>query len=349
MHKAKRILTVDDDRKNVNLLTNLLESLGYDSEPAYSGAEALEKLNGDIDLVLLDAMMPDMDGFDVTRRIRSHEELWDIPVMMVTILSSKEDRLRAVEAGANDFICKPIDRLELRVRVASLLKMKEAQDRIKASLREKEALLREVHHRVKNNFAVMSSLLRLQARHMKDEALRNLLKETEFRIQCMGLVHEKLHQSETLGDINVRRYLTSLIENLIDSYGAMERNIRVQSHIERMSLGVDSAIAIGFITSELFSNCLKHAFPADRAGRITIGLKALENEEIELSVADDGVGLPEEVDWENLRSLGIDLARTFARQLGGELEMVSCRGTEFIIRFKEVCRNEKGPSCCHGT
>lgn len=340
MNKAKRILTVDDDRKNVYLLQHLLESLGYDSEPAYSGAEALEKLNSDIDLVLLDAMMPDMDGFDVTRRIRSHVEFSDVPIMMVTILSGKEDRLRAVEAGANDFICKPIDRLELRVRTASLLKMKEAQDRIKTALREKEALLREVHHRVKNNFAVMSSLLRLQARHMKDEALKNLLKETEFRIQCMGLVHEKLHQSETLGEINVRRYLMSLIENLIDSYGAMERNIRVRSNIDRVSLGVDSAIPIGFITAELFSNCLKHAFPNDGAGEITISLKTPRDGEFELSVADDGVGLPVGVDWENLNSLGIDLARTFARQLGGHLEMENRQGTQFTIRFRDACPDE---------
>lgn len=338
MHKVKRILTVDDDRKNVNLLKHLLESLGYDSDPAYSGAEALKKLDKEIDLVLLDAMMPDMDGFDVTRQIRSQTDFSDIPIMMVTILSGKEDRLRAVEAGANDFICKPIDRLELRIRVASLLKMKEAQDKIKAALREKEALLREVHHRVKNNFAVMSSLLRLQARHLRDDALKNLLKETEFRIHCMGLVHEKLHQSETLGEINVRRYLMSLLDNLIDSYGATERNIKVKSHIDRMSLSVDTAIPIGFIMSELFSNCLKHAFPNDRAGEITISLKTLDNEQFELTVADDGVGLPKHIDWVQLHSLGIDLAKTFARQLGGELELGTCPGTQFIVRFREERR-----------
>jgi two-component system response regulator AtoC len=139
MSEPKRILVVDDEEQNRDLLEAMLESLGYESELADGGSDALAKLNAGTDLVLLDIMMPRMDGFEVVRRIREHTEFGDIPVIMVTVLEGKKDRLKAVEAGANDFITKPVDKLELRVRVASLLRMKEAQDAIKRHRAELEA------------------------------------------------------------------------------------------------------------------------------------------------------------------------------------------------------------------
>ena len=139
MSQPKRILVVDDEEQNRDLLEAMLESLGYESELADGGSDALAKLNAGTDLVLLDIMMPRMDGFEVVRRIREHTEFGDIPVIMVTVLEGKMDRLKAVEAGANDFIAKPVDKLELRVRVASLLRMKEAQDAIKSHRAELEA------------------------------------------------------------------------------------------------------------------------------------------------------------------------------------------------------------------
>lgn len=139
MSQPKRILVVDDEEQNRDLLEAMLESLGYESELANGGSDALAKLNAGTDLVLLDIMMPRMDGFEVVRRIREHTEFGDIPVIMVTVLEGKMDRLKAVEAGANDFIAKPVDKLELRVRVASLLRMKEAQDAIKSHRAELEA------------------------------------------------------------------------------------------------------------------------------------------------------------------------------------------------------------------
>jgi PAS domain S-box-containing protein len=137
----KRILVVDDDQKNLNLVHTILDYFGYQSELARNGIEALEKLDPEIDLVLLDVMMPGIDGFEVARRIRTHPVCCDVPIVMLTILTGKEDRLRAVEAGANDYISKPIDRLELQVCLASLLKMKEAQDDIKRHRKELERVV----------------------------------------------------------------------------------------------------------------------------------------------------------------------------------------------------------------
>ncbi|MGB6064792.1 MAG: sigma 54-interacting transcriptional regulator [Desulfomonilaceae bacterium] len=138
MSPRKRILIVDDEEQNRELLEAVLESLGYGSELADSGTTALAKLNAGIDLVLLDIMMPGMDGFEVARKIRNHPEFRDIPIIMVTVLGGKKDRLEAVKAGANDFITKPVDKLELQVRVTSLLRMKEAQDAIKRHKAELE-------------------------------------------------------------------------------------------------------------------------------------------------------------------------------------------------------------------
>ncbi|HHT9107032.1 MAG TPA: HD domain-containing phosphohydrolase [Candidatus Wunengus sp. YC63] len=138
MGKPKRILVVDDDEQNRELLVAMLEALGYETEVAVDGFDALGKLGLDIDLVLLDVMMPGMDGFEVTRKIRSTPPYSDLPVVMVTALTSKEDRVRAVEVGANDFISKPVDKTELTVRTVSLLKMKEHQDTIKQYQKELE-------------------------------------------------------------------------------------------------------------------------------------------------------------------------------------------------------------------
>lgn len=139
----KRVLVVDDEEANRDLLEALLESLGHESELAKDGLEALAKIKLDIDLVLLDVMMPGMDGFEVAKRIRQDAEVGDVPIVMATALTSKEDRLRAVEAGANDFITKPIDKTELRVRTASLLKVKESQDLIKRHKKELEDIVQK--------------------------------------------------------------------------------------------------------------------------------------------------------------------------------------------------------------
>ena len=143
MGRTGHILVVDDESRNRTLIGNFLEVAGYSSESACDGFEALKKLGSGFDLILLDVMMPGMDGFEFTRRLRKHPDYFDIPIIMVTILDDRDSRLRAVEAGANDFITKPIDRLELSIRVKSALKMKEAQDTIKRHKNELEETVKQ--------------------------------------------------------------------------------------------------------------------------------------------------------------------------------------------------------------
>ena len=131
MSKPKRILIVDDEEANRDLLVAFVESLGHESETAGDGIEAISKMKLGFDLVLMDIMMPEMDGYEAIRQIRKDQEYSELPIIVTTVLTSKDDRLRAVEAGANDYISKPVDKNELQVRMTSLLKMKEAQDAVK--------------------------------------------------------------------------------------------------------------------------------------------------------------------------------------------------------------------------
>ena len=337
MKPPGRILIVDDDKKNRILLQNMVESLGHVGELAGGGEEALRRLQPDIDLVLLDIMMPVMDGFQVAGRIRADPQCGDVPIVMVTILEGKEDRLRAVEAGANDFITKPVDRVELRVRIASLLKMKAAQDQIKGALREKEALINEIHHRVKNNLAAVASMLRLQARRAdewaQDERVVDMFRETAQRVSAMGLIHEQLYQAPDLSAVNASDYLRRLTSRLYGSYSVIGKGISVESDVEEILIGPDTAIQMGQVVSELFSNCIKHAFEGRARGTIKVALRSRDDGKLELSVADDGVGIPRDFDLDGLKSLGLRLVSKFASQMGGGIKLKREKGTEFQITF----------------
>lgn len=331
--KQHRILIVDDDLKNITLLKNMLEALGHEAEPAFSGMEALKKLDATIDLVLLDVMMPVMDGFQVAAAIRNNTVFGDIPIIMVTILDSKEDRLHAVESGANDFISKPIDILELRVRLASLLKMKDAQDRIKASLREKDLLLREVHHRVKNNLAIVSSLLRLQSRYAADDFHQKMFMEADYRIQAMAVAHEKLYQAEDLRAVVMSDYVGSLVDHLVVSSKTLGTRIILNKVVQDILLDLEIIIPLGIILTEVVLNSLQHGFPDRKEGEITISLQAAGENGFELTVRDNGVGLPHDFDYSAPKTFGMRLVNIFARQLNGTVHIKSMDGTEFRICF----------------
>jgi two-component sensor histidine kinase len=334
MPRPNRVLVVDDERQNVELLKSMLEALGLEIEEAFNGIEALRKLDGSIDLVLLDAMMPEMDGFQTAAAIRKHPDFGDIPVIMVTVLDSKQDRLHAVEAGANDFISKPLDLLELRVRVNSLLRVKNAQDRIKASLREKEILLREIHHRVKNNLAIIISLINLQAKYVKDELHQTMFQEVQNRIRSMALAHEQLHHNEDIEKLKLNEYIKGLLDHLMNTFRMVGRPVTLQTDLEEQVFGLEIIIPIGIILTELVSNCFKHAFPDNRKGMVKVSLRT-NNGVAELCVSDNGVGLPAAVDVNNPRSFGLSLVRTFSRQIEASVTATSLNGTEFRLSFSD--------------
>jgi PAS domain S-box-containing protein len=210
---------------------------------------------------------------------------------------------------------------------------KAAREKIKAALHEKEVLLREIHHRVKNNLAVVSSLLGLQSRHARDDYHRKMFLESQDRIRSMALAHEKLYQAENLSAINSKDYLTSLVHHLTSALGHVGFDVQIQTRIAEVDLDLETGVTLGLIVTELLSNCLKHAFPDDGGGTISLDLRENDSSTLELSVADNGVGLPQHVHLDKPSTLGLDLVRIFSRQLRGQLEVRRDGGTEIILRF----------------
>jgi two-component sensor histidine kinase len=199
----------------------------------------------------------------------------------------------------------------------------------------KEVLLKEIHHRVKNNLQVISSLLSLQARTLHDDTTIAMLQESQLRVQSMALIHAKLYQSQDFTRVHFAEYVRSLTTELFRAYRVNTGAIRLHTRVEDVFLTVDLAIPCGLILNEMLSNCLKHAFPGDRRGEIHITF-GLQQHDYVLSVADDGVGFPAEVDFQTTRSLGLRLIRTLVSQLDGVMKLDGSPGTHMVLRFPAV-------------
>lgn len=212
---------------------------------------------------------------------------------------------------------------------------KENERIINDSLNEKEILLREIHHRVKNNLQIISSLLNLQSRYIKDSETLDVLKESQNRIKTMAIVHEELYRSPNLTNINFKEYLERLLSNLFYSYGVNGEFIETKFDLEESTISIDTAIPCGLIVNELVTNSLKYAFPDGEKGKIEVSLRS-NNETYTLTISDNGVGLPESFEPENAETLGLQLVNSLVRQIGGVLEVKRNDGTEFKISFSEA-------------
>jgi len=208
------------------------------------------------------------------------------------------------------------------------------EQQIQASLREKEALLKEIHHRVKNNLQVISSLLRLQSEYIQDVAERELFAESQNRIRSMALVHEKLYKSNDLSRINFAEYVESLAALLFRSFGIGSRiNFNIQG--DSIFLSVEKAVPCGLIVNELLSNCFKHAFPDKNSGEINVKLDTAKNNQYILIIEDDGVGLPTDFSLEKAETLGLQLVKNLVNQLDGVIDIIKQPKTCFKITFYE--------------
>jgi two-component sensor histidine kinase len=209
-----------------------------------------------------------------------------------------------------------------------------SEEAIRSSLREKETLLKEIHHRVKNNLQVIGSLLRLQARYLKDKQARAMFEESQNRVYSISLVHEKLYRAGDLGRIDFHDYLLSLTESLTDSWKGAGTPVTVAVEATGVQLGVDTAIPCGLIVTELVTNALKHAFPNAASGSIRVAAATGPEGWLELIVQDDGIGMPEDLDLHRSGSLGLELVGSLVRQLGAKVEIGRDGGTSFGIHFK---------------
>lgn len=201
--------------------------------------------------------------------------------------------------------------------------------------RKKELLLKEIHHRVKNNLQVISSLLFLQSRRIPDKRVVEMFNESVNRVKSMTLIHQKLYQSEDMTSVGFAEYIRDLTDALFISYGVDSEVIRRKLDIADDFVGIDTAIPCGLIVNELVSNSLKYAFPQGRPGEIRITMCRSQEDHFTLAVADDGIGLPEDLDHRNTPTLGLQLVATLAEQLGGTIELSRENGTQFTITFKD--------------
>ena len=221
----------------------------------------------------------------------------------------------------------------------NITERKRAEGLIRASLREKEILLKEIHHRVKNNLQIVASMLELQAGQIQDEEVRILFNESQRRIETMSLIHEKLYRARDLSKIDFKEYVEELAANLTALTGHKAEQVELETLIEGVFLDINSGIPCGLIINELVFNSLRHAFPDGRKGRLTIHMHEDDEGSITLSVRDNGVGLPEGLDFRNAPSLGLQLVISLVTQLSGIIEHDGSSGTAFKINFR---RNNVG-------
>jgi two-component sensor histidine kinase len=256
----------------------------------------------------------------------------DLPTLSVFAsqvgVAIESARLYAAEQQRTQKLAQLSDRL-----VVELGERRRAEDQARAALQEKEVLLKEIHHRVKNNLQVVSSLLNLQSGQIQDPRITEAFRDSQNRVRSMALIHERLYQSENLAVIDFADYVRNLAEHLLHSYGVGAENVTLDVEADTVLLDIDTAAPCGLLLNELVSNALKHGFPDNRTGGIQVGLHAGQDGHLTLTVSDDGVGFPEDIDTQNARSLGLQLVHTLVRQLDGHIEVHRRNGTTFSVTF----------------
>jgi PAS domain S-box-containing protein len=216
---------------------------------------------------------------------------------------------------------------------ANAIKRKEREEKILASLHEKEILLKEIHHRVKNNLQVVSSILYLQSKNLKSKKILNILQESQHRIRSMALVHEKLYQSESIANIDFSGYIKDLANFLFRTYAKNTSAIGLKLNVQKIPLDIETAIPCGLILNELVSNALKYAFPDERGGKITVEFFSDEKDNYNFVIKDNGIGLPGNVSINNASSLGLRLVQSLVAQLEAKININRDNGTSYEIVF----------------
>jgi len=353
MKDVANILLVDDDPRNLDVLETILACPEYRLVRARTADDALlALLHDEFAVIVLDVRMPDVSGYELAQTIKRRKRTQHVPIVFLTAYYREDaDALQGYGAGAVDYLSKPVNPLILKSKVAvfvdlfrktrALATMNRAMEaeieerlaQLKASLHEKDILLREIHHRVKNNLQVISSLIDLQAERLSDAAMRSLFRDTRDRVRSMALVHEKLYQSADLAHTELGAYVRNVMQELFLAHGEVSSKVRLSLDLESVFLPVDMAIPCGLILNELATNSLKHAFTGRDTGEIHIELKHPGGKAVWLLFRDDGRGFPHGLDWHAAESLGLRLVRMLSKQLRADLRLRNGAGTAFELSF----------------
>jgi two-component sensor histidine kinase len=214
-----------------------------------------------------------------------------------------------------------------------ITRRKRVEKKLKTSVKEKEVLLKEIHHRVKNNLQIIYSIINLQSGKIKDRKILNIFRQMQSRIRSMGLIHEKLYQSKDLARLDLGQYIQSLTVHLFHTYKIKADEINLTTDIDDVFFDIDTTIPCGLIINELVSNSLKHAFPGNRKGEVSVKMHKDQKGHYTLIVKDTGIGFPGDVDFRETDTLGMKLVSDLVKQLKGTIELIRIKGTEFKIIF----------------
>ena len=335
--KCLNILLIEDSKLDADLIREMLnkvKNFSFNLETVARLSTGLASLDkGGIDLVLLDLLLPDSQGLNTFNRVFAQEP--EVPIIILSILEDERLAMKAVENGAQDYLFKgQLDNDLLARSIGYALMRKQAEKELRIALQEKEILLREIHHRVKNNLQVISSLLYLQERYIEDERYKYIFKDTRNRIKSMALIHDRLCHSPNLSNINFAEYIKDTANTLLQSYKTPDKII-LSIDVEDIVISIESAVPCGLILNELISNSLKHAFPEGKEGEIQLSFYRSAAGLITLMVSDNGVGFPNDFDFKDSKSLGMKLINLLVHQINGTLELDRTGGTSFKISFSE--------------
>jgi two-component sensor histidine kinase len=373
MTQAVRLLLVEDVEDDALLLVRELRKGGID--PDYVRIETPGELkaaleNGPWDAVIADYDLPAFTGLDALRIVR--ERRGDLPFILVSGVIGEEKAVEALHAGAHDFLMKGrytrlVSALERALQDAAFLRERRqtleeltryrehleelvlqrteelaaANEALKTSLADKDVILRELAHRTKNNMQVISSMIDLQAVASADPRVAGALADTRDRICAMALVHENLYRSRDLSSVNMREYMTDLVNALLRAHAVANDPVALFLDLEELPFLIDAALHCGLIIHELVSNSLKYAFPRSKRGAIFLSLRRM-GEDTELRYRDNGPGLPRDLDLSRIKSLGLKLVYNLAvRQLRGTMELRHDPATEFVFKFGSFAHMEK--------
>jgi two-component sensor histidine kinase/HAMP domain-containing protein len=272
------------------------------------------------------------NDYTIRARKETEDEVGQLTDGFNEMLSQMQDRDQELIKAQENLEKRVQERTkELKQEIFERIRV---EHRLRESLKEKEVLLKEIHHRVKNNLQVISSLLYLQSKKIKHQPAMEMFVESQNRIRSMALIHEKLYQSTDMVHIDFSEYIHSLIGHLSSSYGAKLVDVKINILIEDVHLSIDKGIPCALIVNELVVNALKYAFPKERKGEITIRISRDGDGSVVLSVADNGVGIPHTVDLANSETLGLQLVKHLSQQLKGRIDIRNGQGTNFLITFQ---------------
>ncbi len=327
-------MVVEDEWIVADVIQKSLINLGYTVTSVEESGEKVVQRVEEVkpDLILMDIVLKgNIDGIEAAGQIQAH---FNIPIVYLTAYDDKTSMERAKITEPFGYLIKPFKERELYTTIEMALYKHKAEEQIRTSLKEKEVLLKEIHHRVKNNMNIIISLIRLQSKDIKDELYLDKFKECENRINAMSLIHEELYRSRKLANIDFSEYLESMACRILETYEVHAEKISLSINVDKVFLGVNKAIPCGLIINEFLTNTVKYAFPGDKRGEIKISMRLIEGK-IELIVRDNGIGIPKDLDFENTNTLGMELVNVLTQQLKGTVELDRSKGTEFKIIFEE--------------